>query len=143
MWLSLLKGILQRPWIIALVAMVIFMGVQWTKIQVLNGKVTKLQGQVVLMEKNFNTCKSNEVSLNDAISKCNNETNEFTNNIKLLEDQVKEEKKRVVMWRDKYNNKVCYDPVNDNVTVKPDEARVLNDEKSVDAINRINDIFKP
>jgi len=143
MWLTLLQGILARPWIIALIVMTLAMGVQWVKIQSLQGDIIKLDGKIVTMEKNFNTCKSNEVTLNGAVDQCNTETDEFVANIALLADQVQQEKDRVVYWRDKYNNKVCYNPTTDTIIVTPDDRRVLNDETNVDAINRINDIFKP
>jgi len=142
-WSNLLQGLLKRPWIFALIAMTIFMGYQWTKIQVLEGKVSKLENRVTAVQNNFDTCKENEVTYKDAIGKCNDQSSEYESNIDILNEQIRNEKERVVYWRDKYNNKVCYDPVKDTVVVKPDEKRVLNDEKNVDAINRINDIFKP
>jgi hypothetical protein len=143
-WMNLLKGMLKRPWIFALLAMGIFMAVQWTSIQVLKGDIVTLNGKVVAIEKNYNTCKSNEVIINDATDQCNAETDEFISNITLLEEQIAIEKGRVVTWRDKYNNKVCYCPEDEVVIImKPDERRILNDETNMDAINRINDLFKP
>lgn len=142
-WMTLLTGILKRPWIIVLIVMTLAMAAQWVKITSLKSDIVKLDSKIVLIEKNFNTCKSNEDTLNGAITSCNFETDKFIQNIDLLATQIQQEKDRVVYWRDKYNNKVCYNPVTDTVTVSPDDRRILNDEKNVDAINRINNIFKP
>jgi hypothetical protein len=140
MWATLLAGVLKRPWIIALVAMAAFMGVQWVKINSLKGDILDLRDDIQLIQTNFNTCKHNEVSLKDAIDKCNGESADFEANITLLNEMVITEKERVAYWQEKYNKKVCYDPCTD----VPEEGKeVLNDENNVDAINRINDIFKP
>lgn len=142
-WMTLLKGILARPWIIALIVMTLAMGGQWIKIQSLQGDIVDLRTDVVEMTEKFGTCKDNEATLRGAMDSCNFEANKFQDNIDLITAQLQKEKDRVVYWRDKYNNKVCYNPVTDTVTVKPDEVRVLNDEKNVDAVNRINNLFKP
>jgi hypothetical protein len=142
-WMNLLKGALKRPWIFALIGMGILMAVQWTNIQVLKGDINTLDAKIVKIEKNFNTCKSNEVTHIEATDMCKAEASGFIANIELMNEQIVKEKKRVVYWRDKYNNKVCYDPCTDTITVKPDDVRILNDEKNVDAVNRINDLFNP
>jgi len=140
MWATLLAGVLKRPWIIALVVMGVAMGGMWVKINLLKGDIVDLREEIVLVQTNFKTCKSNEVSLKDAIEQCNGETDDFESNIALLNQQVIKEKDRVAFWQEKYNNKVCYDPCTDEPT---EGKEVLNDENNADAVNRINDIFKP
>jgi hypothetical protein len=141
-WMTLGKGLLKRPWIIALIVMTLATSVQWVKITSLRGDVVQLQSEIVSIKTDFKTCKSNEVTLNDVIDQCKGETGEFKDNIALLEDQLDIEKARVVVWRDKYANKICFEP-KDEVSVKKDEVRILNDEKNAEAINRINNLFKP
>lgn len=141
MWLTLLSGVLKRPWIIALVIMGVLMGGMWIKINLLKGDVVDLRDEIVRIEGNFNTCKSNEHTLNGALDSLNTQISEFESNIALMEEQVDIEKGRVVYWRDKYNNKICYKPSDEVVVIKKDETRVLNDEKNTDAVNRINTIF--
>jgi hypothetical protein len=143
MWAQILAFVVKRPWILVIVALLAVTGVQWTKIQFHKGEILDLKEDIVEIQRDYKTCKVNEVSLNDAIDVCNTEHDEFVANIDLLGEQVRTEKERVVEWRDKYLNHVCYDPNTDTVTVTPDERRVLNDEKNTDAINRINDLFQP
>jgi hypothetical protein len=141
MWMTALQFIIKRPWIIALVVMTLVLGTQWVRITDLKGDVVNLKNDIVEIRTDFKTCKSNEVTLNDVIGQCQAETGEFKDNILLLDTHLRAEKDRVVMWRDKYNNKVCYNAADEVVVIKPDEVRVLNYEKNADAINRINDIF--
>ena len=141
MWLTAGRWLLKNPWVIVIAVMAIGMGAQWININSLKGDIVDLRGDIVKIERNYNTCKSNELTILEASNQCSEQTDGFIANISLLEEQIFAEKDRVVMWRDKYNNKVCYNPVEDTVTVKPDEVRVLNDEKNIDAVNRINDIF--
>ena len=142
-WVPIGQWLLRNPLAIVVMLMAIGMGGQWIKINSLKGDVVDLEAKVVKIERNYNTCKTNEATLNGAIDSLNFQAMEFEQNIGILAEQVEKEKERVVYWRDKYNNKVCYDPNSDTVTVSPDDRRVLNDEKNTDAVNRINDLFKP
>ncbi len=141
-WISILKGIVKRPWIIALIGMTVLMGFQWVKIQSLQSGIINLKNEMVALENRYGTCKNNVTTTKDALDACNNESTQFQKNISLITNQLQKEKSRVVYWRDKYNNKVCYNPTTDTVIVKPDDMRILNDEKNTDAVNRINNLFK-
>ena len=140
-WTQLLAGIMKRPWIIALIVMGVIMGGMWVNINMLKGDIVDLRADIVAVEKNYNTCKGNEVTFKSAIDQCNDETDEFVANVTLLDSLLVIEKARVAEWRDKYNNKVCYKPSDEIVVIKKDEVRVLNDEANVNAIGRINTIL--
>lgn len=141
MWMTLLSGVLKRPWIIALVVMGIAMGGMWVNIQRLESNIIGLKADMVVMKSDFQTCENNEHTLMGALDSCNFEISGFISSVELMSEQVKTEKGRVVYWRDKYNNKTCYKPSDEVVVIKKDEVRVLNDEKNVDAVNTINSVF--
>lgn len=140
MWSLVGKWILKNPWIILIFVLLTANGVQWTKNVSLKGDLADAQTKISNIQSDYDTCKLNENTLNGAINSCNGEISEFVDSIDLLSEQVRKEKDRVVYWRNKYNNKICLQP-QDEVCVNPEEKGVLNDEKNVDVINRINDIF--
>jgi len=142
MWMTLLQGVLNRPWIIAMAFMLIFMGYQWVNINSLKGDIVDLKDDIVDIRGNYNTCKTNEGTLNGALDSYAFQVTQFEQNIELLEGQIVKEKGRVVYWRDKYNNKICI-TCPEQTCENPTDVEVLTNESSLDVINRINTIFKP
>ena len=142
MWLALAQGIMRRPWIIALVVMTIFMGVQWTQIQYHKGVATGLRADIVEMQGRLGTCRGNVNTLEGGLELCTAEHDGYIGRLDLMGVELQEEKKLVAYWRNEYINYECpYDPCEDE-PITPEKG-VLNDENNVDAVNRVNDLFKP
>lgn len=140
-WMTLLRGIMARPWIIALIVMGVMMGGMWINIHRLEGNIVDLKSDIVTMQADFKTCENNEHTLMGALDSCNFEISGFQANVTLMAEQVQTEKDRVVHWQTMYQNKICFTPEDEVVVEKTDEVRVLNDEKNIDAVNRINSVF--
>ena len=142
MWMVILRGIASRPWIIALVVMTIFMGVQWTQIQYHKGVANDLRTDIVTIQENLGTCRGNVNTLEGGLELCTAEHDGYIGRLDLMGTELQEEKKLVAHWRQEYINYECeYDPCEDE-PITPEKG-VLNDENNVDAVNSINDLFKP
>jgi hypothetical protein len=130
MWMTLLTGILRRPWIIALVAMTIFMGVQWTQIQGLKGDIIDLQSEVVRIEADFNTCKTNESTLLTSIEQQNGSIDSLNTIIVGLQEQVTAEQQTAEKWRVKYKNRPVITTIKEVPVIEYVEKGVVVDEET-------------
>jgi len=139
MWMMVLNFI-KKPAILAIIVLVLICGTLYTNNKIQDAKIEKLKASIVLMENNFNTCKSNESDLLDAISTCNNQADEWMKSNNAIKEQLEAAYKQVEHWQELYDNKVCYNN-DDETPVVPSSNKVVNDEKSIDAVNRLNDIF--
>ena len=95
MWLALAQGIMKRPWIIALVVMTIFIGVQWTQIQYHKGVATDLRADIVEIQENLGTCRGNVNTLEGGLELCTDEHDGYIGRLDLMGTELQEEKKLV------------------------------------------------
>lgn len=139
MWMIALN-FLKKPAVLAIVVLVVMCGTLYLNNKLQDAKIEKLKASIVLMENNFNTCKTNEKDLISAIQVCNNQSDSWINSNNVLRDQLKDVNGQVRHWQDLYDNKICYNN-DDETEIVPSQTKVINDEKNIDAINRLNDIF--
>lgn len=145
MWTLIWQFVVKRPWILVMIAMVAFMGVQWTQIQHQKGLVLKEQKKIVRIQENLGTCRGNVTTLEDGLELCTAEHDGYIQRLDLMGTELQGEKDMVAYWRQKYIDYECPFDEDDNVppTEISEDMEVLDDEKSVDAVNRVNDLFKP
>lgn len=136
----MLLQFVKKPAVLAIIVLLIMCGALYTNNKIQDAKIEKLKASITLMENNFHTCKSNEKSLLDAIDVCNGQADDWINSNNVLKEQLAKSNKQIRHWQDMYDNKVCYNN-DDEVVVIPSTNKVVNDEKSSDAVNRLNNIF--
>lgn len=140
-WLNLGKGILKRPWIIVIMVMTLAMGGMWIKINSLEGDIVKLQAQVVSTEKNYNTCKSNELSYLEGIDEQHESIENLNTTIAGLQQQVKDQYETGLYWERKYKNRPVITRIEQVPVIEYIEKGVVVDEKtSQDYIDYFNDL---
>lgn len=142
MWLTLLHGILKRPWIIALVAMTIFMGVQWVKITSLKSDIVDLRAEIVRVENDFKTCEVNEEDLLGAIDIQNGSIAGLNTTIIALQEQVIAEQTTSSRWEQKYKNRPVITKVKEVPVIEYVEKGVVVDEDtSKEYVRYLNTLF--
>jgi hypothetical protein len=139
MWTMVLSFI-KKPAILAIIVLVIMCGTLYVNNKIQDAKIEKLKASITLMENNFHTCKTNEKDLLGAIEVCNNQSEKWVESNNIIRGQLENANKQIKHWQDLYDNKVCYNN-DDETPVVPSQQKVVNDEKSIDAINRLNLIF--
>jgi hypothetical protein len=142
MWMTLLGGVLKRPWIIALVVMGVAMGGMWININVLKGDIVDLRADIVRVESNFKTCKVNENTLLVSIEEQNGSIDSLNTIIVGLQDQVKAEQKTAVTWERKYKNRPVITKIKEVPVIEYVEKGVVVDEEtSKEYIDYFNILF--
>jgi hypothetical protein len=142
MWITLLGGVLKRPWIIALVVMGVAMGGMWININVLKGDIVDLRADIVRVESNFKTCKVNENTLLVSIEEQNGSIDSLNTIIVGLQDQVKAEQKTAVTWERKYKNRPVITKIKEVPVIQYVEKGVVVDEEtSKEYIDYFNILF--
>jgi hypothetical protein len=142
MWMTLLGGVLKRPWIIALVVMGVAMGGMWININVLKGDIVDLRADIVRVESNFKTCKVNENTLLVSIEEQNGSIDSLNTIIVGLQDQVKAEQKTAVTWERKYKNRPVITKIKEVPVIQYVEKGVVVDEEtSKEYIDYFNILF--
>lgn len=143
MWMTLLSGVMRRPWIIALVVMTIFMGFQWTQIHSLKGDIVDLRGEIVRIETDFKTCKSNELGLLGAIDEQNGSIDSLNTIIVGLQEQVTAEQATAKKWRIKYKDRPVITTIKEVPVIEYVEKGVVVDEEtSKQYVDYFNTLFR-
>lgn len=142
MWMTLLSGVMKRPWIIALVVMTIALGGMWVKINLLKGDIVDLQRDVAQIQSNFDTCKSNEADLLSAIDTQNGSIDSLNTIITALQDQVIAEQETSAEWERKYLHRPIIERVKEVPVIQYVEKGVVVDEEtSKEYVNYFNILF--
>ena len=130
MWMTLLSGIMKRPWIIALVVMTVFMGFQWTQIHSLKGDIVDLRAEIVRVETDFKTCKINENELLSSIDIQNGSITSLNTIIEGLQGQVRDEQQTAELWENRYKNRPVITKVKEVPVIEYVEKGVVVDEET-------------
>lgn len=139
MW-TIALTLLKKPTVIAIILLTIACSGLYINNTIQDGKIAKLEANVIKIETNFNTCKSNEHDLLAAIAECNGAADSWITSNEAIRVQLKESQIQVRYWQDLYDNKMCFNN-EDETPVVPSQGKVVKDEKSIDAVNRLNNIF--
>lgn len=141
-WMTLLKGIIKRPWILVIIAMTLFMGVQWKQIHSLEGDIVDLRADIVRIEGDFNTCKTNETELLSSIDTQNGSIDSLNTIVVSLQDQIKAEQKTSAEWERKYKNRPVITKVKEVPVIEyVDKGVVVDVETSKEYTDYFNTLF--
>jgi hypothetical protein len=140
MWfMMLVQKLIQNPIYMVLLALLGVIGWLWIQGVYLKTEISGLKSDLVVAEANYKTTKLNVADLTAGIEKANAQSAKYEANILLITNQVKEEKERVAYWKKMYTEKPCFN--NDGEVVTPSTGKVLDDEKSAQAVRIINSYF--
>jgi hypothetical protein len=141
-WMTLLKGILKRPWIIALIVMGVLMGGMWININVLKGDIVDLRTEIVRVEKDFGTCKNNELGILTALEEQNGSITSLNTIITALQEQVVDEQELADKWEWKYEHRPVIKTVKEVPTIiYVDGGVVVDEESSKEYVDYFNVLF--
>lgn len=139
MW-TIVFEVLKRPTILAIIVLTIAVGGLYVNNKMQDSKIARLEADIVAVQGNFNTCKTNEETLTEAIKEQNALADGWIASNDALRVQVEDAQRQVIYWQQQYDDKICFNN-EDETPVVPSQGKVVKDEKSVDAVNRLNDIF--
>lgn len=139
MW-TIALTILKKPTVIAIILLTLACSGLYINNTIQDSKIAKLEANVIKIETNYNTCKSNEQSILEAITECNSQADSWVKSNEAIRIQLKESQVQVRHWQDMYDNKMCFNN-DDEIPVVPSQGKVVKDEKSKIAIDRLNNIF--
>lgn len=139
MWTVILQA-LKKPSVIAIIVLTLLCGGLYVNNARQDVKIAELGTKIVKIESNYTTCKSNETTLKDAVDVANGQSDAWVTSNEALRVQLNEALGQVTHWQDLYDNKICFNN-NDETPVVPSQGKVVNDEKSAKAVDRLNGIF--
>ena len=142
MWMTLLTGVLRRPWILVIIAMTVFMGYQWVQINSLKGDIVDLRAEIVRVETDFKTCKLNEEDLLTSIDTQNGSITSLNTIIVALQEQVTAEQETSAEWERKYKDRPVITKVKEVPVIEyVDKGVVVDEETSKEYVDYFNTLF--
>lgn len=132
--------LLKKPTVIVIILLCVAVTGLYVNNTIQDGKIATLEADVVKIQTNFDTCKGNEVTYKEAIEQCNGAADSWASSNAALQQQLEETQLQVVYWQKQYDEKLCLNN-DDETPVVPSQGKVVKDEASTNAVNRLNDIF--
>lgn len=132
--------LLKKPTVIAIIILTIAVGGLYVNNTIQDGKIATLEASVVKIQSNYDTCKGNEQTYKEAIAQCNGAADSWATSNAALQQQIEEAQLQVAYWQKQYDDKLCLNN-DDETPVVPSQGKVVKDEASSNAVNRLNDIF--
>jgi hypothetical protein len=141
-WMTLLKGIMARPWIIALVVMGVMMGGMWININMLKGDIVDLRSDVVAIQANYDVCTNNEKNLLSGIETQKGSIDSLNTIIVGLQEQVTAEQETSEKWRIKYKDRPVITTIKEVPVIEyVDKGVVVDEETSAQYTDYYNVLF--
>lgn len=141
MWIVALK-LLKNPLVIVSVVSALLIGTLYIKIQFLEGKITRVEANLVLMTANFNACKVNEGSLLGALQDQKDSIENMETATKALQDQLRNEQQVSSKWEERYKNRPVITQIKEVPVIQYiDKGLVLDEDSSKEYINYFNSLF--
>lgn len=142
MWTLVSSYVFKNPWIIALLVMTLVMGGMWVRITALKGDIVDLRSEIVRIESDFNTCKTNEHGLLISIDEQNGSITSLNTIISGLQQQVVDEQIIADKWEQKYKDRPVITTIKEVPVIEYVEKGVVVDENtSKEYVRYFNTLF--